>query len=204
MVDRDQGYSQIKASNGTWDKMASLCYGGQSKRNLEVRIPEWPPITPAGFTQVRMGESKGEKGPLGLWTFGLFTCLGLGVTGIPKNHTGNSRFLMHFMVSEGKKEDDQWNPFHKLVKDASLENMKGWMSIPDLSQQLPVGWSDLEAGYVDLVIKRMVQKMTELTGKAPKTVARPMALVVKHQLPHGTMQIDRNNEVEMDGYRVTQ
>ncbi|KAL9091307.1 MAG: hypothetical protein Q9165_004941 [Trypethelium subeluteriae] len=200
----DKGLPHIKTSNATWDKTASLYYGGQSKHDLEVRTPKRLPSAPPGFTRVPMGKSKGENSPRGLWTFGLYTCFGIGVTGTPKNHTEKSRFLMHYMISRGEKARDQWDTFQQLVEDARLQDIKGWLSIPDLSQQLPTGWSQKDTELMDLVIKEMVQKVTDLIGKAPKTVLRPMAMVEKDQFPYGIMQIDQNNSVEIDGHRVTQ
>ncbi|RAK99188.1 uncharacterized protein BO80DRAFT_426725 [Aspergillus ibericus CBS 121593] len=209
-------FAKIKASKATWEKAAKLCKSGASKRSdweewdddstvhlFDTRTTSWPPKTPSGFTEVRMDQEVGERDPLGLWTYGLVTCMGVGVTGTQTDSKKNSRFLMHLMASPSTMEK-QWGNFQKLVTESGVTNMEGWMSIPDTSKDVPSNWNEDDKELSDDVAEAIEGILTQLIGKAPKIVKRPMAPAIAHELPHGTMQIDKNNEVEIEGTKVTQ
>ncbi|PYI09230.1 hypothetical protein BO78DRAFT_416023 [Aspergillus sclerotiicarbonarius CBS 121057] len=208
-------FAKIKASKATWEKAAKLCKSGWSKRSegeewdddstghlFDKRTETWPPKPPAGFAKVDIHEEKGEK-YVGLWTFGLVTCMGVGVTGTQTDSHKDSRVMMH-LVSEPTSMEGQWGSFQKLVKESGMTNMEGWMSIPDTSQELPANWDEDDKELNENVAEAIEGALHQLIGKAPKIVKRPMAPAIAHQLPHGTMQIDRHNNVEIDGHRVTQ
>ena len=150
-----------------------------------------------------MGDHKGEKDPLGLWTYGLVTCIGVGVTGTPKDHNHDSRFLLHFLASPATVKS-QLNPFAADIKAAGLTNMEGWLSIPDTFSQTPANWNADNKKLADKMAEGIKGALTHIVGKAPKIVTHPMAPTVAHTLPHSTMQINKHNIIEIEGNKVTQ
>ncbi|PWY81713.1 hypothetical protein BO94DRAFT_601737 [Aspergillus sclerotioniger CBS 115572] len=198
-------FANIKASTSTWERAAKLCKEGYSKRDLDlhVRTNSWPPETPSGFNKVDMGEIKGALAPKGLWTYGLVTCIGLGVTGTQKDATKDARILMH-LPSTKKSLEERWGDLLKLVEEAGMTDMEGWMSIPDTENQVPSGWSADLKELTEEVAEAAEWGLKQVIGKTPKVVKRPMALAIAHTLPHGTMQIDKENKVEIDGVEYTQ
>ena len=195
-------FSKITANKATIDKSIQYCKKGRSKRDLDSRAP-WPPSVPGGFTAVTMGTHKGEKDPLGLWTYGLVTCIGVGVTGTPKDSKSDSRFLMHFMATHSSV-DSQLKPFADAIKSAGLTNMEGWLSLPDSTNKTPSDWTKDDKELADEMAEGITDALKYITGKDPKIVTRPMGPAVAHEAPHGFMQIDNKNNVDIEGDRVHQ
>ncbi|RAL17552.1 uncharacterized protein BO97DRAFT_474516 [Aspergillus homomorphus CBS 101889] len=204
-------FAKIKASKATWAKAAKLCKQGSHKReldefdgeyylyddydslapspdesltttinnnaNFKLRTNTWPPQPPAGFTSVEMGKQKGERDPMGLRTYGLVTCLGIGGTGTQADGSKNERFLMHLVAAQTGME----------------------RHIPDTRETT---WDAEFREFNDDLHQAVEEVLQELVGRAPKVVKRPVAPALAHTLPHGTMQIDRENRVQVDGRAV--
>ena len=100
--------------------------------------------------------------------------------------------------------DAQLTPFAAAIRAAGLTNMKGWLSIPNTSSQTPAEWTADDKELADMMAGGIKDALTQIFGKAPKTVTRPMAPAIAHTLPYGTMKIDQNDNVEIEGSKVTQ
>ncbi len=121
----------VQASDDTWRILESLCSGSATKRGLEARAPPGSP-----WDEVLMGGSKSYEVPIGLWTQKLRSCIGMGVTATKKDGGAQVRVLGHFTTDHLSKES-QWQKFLGLVDKDKWENRKGFMSVPDLENDVP-------------------------------------------------------------------
>ena len=190
-------FSKIKASKSSWDNVAKACASGATKRDLEARAP------PPGFNEVKMNEFLGAgEFPLGLWTGGLVTCLGVGITGTApaSNAKANTRFLLHLPATN--QATQVFQGFAAKVKESALTNMEGYLSYPELHSDMPdsggaraTQLSNEDKKLTGDMATAILDAVHELINKAPKVKVRPMS-------PAGTMQIDNQNHVEINGQAV--
>ena len=225
LMTRATKFSSLKGSAATWSKLSQLCAQGKKKRDFPLgmstslpdtprppfgqanmvpdeRVVTWPPDTPKGFTYVPQGKSNAAfSSGNGLWTYGLVTCLGISVVGTPPSAIAEPRHLLH-MESTQLVMDAQWDTFEKRVKGAKLTAMRGYMSVPDTTRNLPSTW---DAGMTQLtndIIAEARTRLTTLTGAVPTVKVRPMSRALAHETPYGTMWVDNRNEVYIEGLKA--
>ncbi|KAK0653106.1 hypothetical protein B0T16DRAFT_490829 [Cercophora newfieldiana] len=202
LVARATKFSSLKGSDASWQKLSTLCAQGKRKRSLQLRQVTWPPATPKGFTAVLQGKSDAAfASGNGLWTYGLVTCLGISVVGTPPSAIAEPRHMLH-MESTKLVMDAQWETFEKRVKGAKLTKMKGYMSVPDTTKNLPPTW---DAGMTQLtndIIAEAKTQLQALTGSAPVVKTRPMSRGLAHETPYGTMWVDNRNDVYIEGLKA--
>jgi hypothetical protein len=226
-------FSSLKGTAASWSKLSTLCAQGKRKRDLsylEIEISEdvhidarqvtWPPATPKGFTAVLQGKSDAAfASGNGLWTYGLVTCLGIGVVGTPPSAINEPRHMLH-MESTAAVMDAQWETFekrsvsppfpckrtvwltHDRVKNAKLTKMKGYMSVPDTTKNTPASWDADMTQLTDAIIAEARTRLQTLTGSAPVVKTRPMSRALAHETPYGTMWIDNRNDVFIEGLKA--
>ena len=130
--------------------------------------------------------------PINLYTKGLVTCIGVGITG---NGSKDTRFLLHVSASRSSI-DAQWPDLENGVRSAGLKNMQTYISAPDGCN---ADW-DLELEVKtqnDNMVKYVKSKLHALTNTEPNVFDRPMHL---HPVePQGTMEIDAEKNVFVEG-----
>ncbi|KAK4449746.1 hypothetical protein QBC34DRAFT_462227 [Podospora aff. communis PSN243] len=208
-------FSSLKGTAASWSKLSTLCAQGKRKRDLsslEIEISEdihidarqltWPPATPKGFTAVLQGKSDAAfASGNGLWTYGLVTCLGIGVVGTPPSAINEPRHMLH-MESTAAVMDAQWDTFEKRVKAAKLTRMRGYMSVPDTTRNTPASWDADMTQLTNAIIVEARTRLQTLTGSAPVVKTRPMSRALAHETPYGTMWIDNRNDVFIEGLKA--
>lgn len=134
--------------------------------------------------------------PFGPYTEGLVTCFGVGITG-----TGSKeiRFLVHIPAVEFML-NDQWSQFEQKVRGAGVTNMRGYMSAPESCDSDIENWDSLR-DESDRLVTILTSRLSSLTGNSPTVVNRPVR--ERPQPPQGTMQIDSNNRVSIQGRPVS-
>lgn len=177
---------QVHGSAAAWAALTSYCGQGSSKRDLESRSP-----APAGgpWQEVSMGDSQSYAGiPLGLWTQGLLSCIGIGVTG----NGGANRALGHF-TSDSSSKEAQWDKFSGLV--SGWTGVQCYMSKPDRSTNTA---SIMTNEALDLMDNVSAQLLARLNSLGPtKIVLRSMANTDGDT--DNTMSIDGQNNVLING-----
>ena len=176
---------QVKGSSDAWAALTQYCGGGSSKRDLEARAPA-PPGGP--WNEVQMGDSQSMAGiPIGLWTQGLLSCIGFGVTA-----DGGNRALGHFSSDESSKEA-QWDKFSGLVN--GWTGIQGYVSKPDRSTNTASIMTNEALDLMDQVTAQLIARMNSLGPT--KIVLRSMALGSGDT--DNTMSIDGQNNVLING-----
>ena len=130
--------------------------------------------------------------PINLYTKGLVTCIGVGITG---NGSKDTRFLLHVSASRSSI-DAQWPDLENGVRSAGLKNMQTYISAPDGGN---ADW-DLELEVKtqnDNMVKYVKSKLHALTNTEPNVFDRPMHLHPDE--PQGTMEIDAEKNVFVEG-----
>ena len=174
----------VKGSPAAWKALTTYCGGGSSKRDLEERANP-----PAGvFNEVKMGDSQSMTFPIGLWTQGLLSCIGFGIT------ADQGRALGHFSSDETSKEA-QWSKFAGLV--SGWTNMRAYISKPDRDTNTASIMTDEALDLMDRVADELKVRVDSLVTGAATVVKRSMA-------PGGgdtdnTMSIDGQNNVLING-----
>ena len=131
--------------------------------------------------------------PINLYTKGLVTCIGVGITG---NGSKDTRFLLHVSASRSSI-DAQWPDLENGVRSAGLKNMQTYISAPDGCN---ADW-DLEPEVKtqnDNIVEYVKSKLHALTNTDPRVFDRPMHLHPRE--PQGTMEIDAEKNVFVDGH----
>ena len=202
LVRRKDDNLGIHEPSKVWKHYAAFCPPVSTiKRDLEERAPKLPP----GHTQVTQGKSAAYNDlPIGLWTEHLITCIGVGLIGKTKEGNKDVRVLGHFQASEGFLKSE-WDAFEKLVDDAKLDkdSTKGFLSIPDLHNQLPTvpfAWTDDDAKLGKKIADKLEEKLNgKVKGKA-KVVTRPMLPAQQGTSDTaGTMSINPDNICYIEG-----
>ena len=130
--------------------------------------------------------------PINLYTKGLVTCIGVGITG---DGSKDTRFLLHVSASRSSI-DAQWPDLENGVRSAGLKNMQTYISAPDGCN---TDW-DLELEvktHNDNMVKYVKSKLHALTNTEPNVFDRPMHLHPDE--PQGTMEIDAEKNVFVEG-----
>jgi hypothetical protein len=91
----------------------NLGYAFSEDVHVDARQVTWPPATPKDFIAVLQGKSDAAfPSGNGLWTYGLVTCLGIGVVGTAASAINEPRHMLH-MESTAAVMDAQWETFEK-------------------------------------------------------------------------------------------
>ena len=176
---------QVKGSAAAWAALSQYCgSGGSSKRDLEARAPQ-PPGGP--WQEVKMGDSQSMTYPIGLWTQGLLSCIGIGVTA-----DGGKRALGHFTAEVSGKEA-QWEKFSGLVD--GWTGVQGYVSKPDRSTNTASIMNDEALDLMDQLSAQLIARMNSLGPT--KIVLRSMPLGTSDT--DNTMSIDGQNNVLING-----
>ena len=176
---------QVKGSPAAWAALAAYCGSAPSKRDLETRAPK----PPGPFMEVKMGDSQQMTFPVGLWTQGLLSCIGFGVT------ANEGRVLGHFSSDETTKEA-QWTKFKGLV--AGWTNVQGYVSKPDRNTNPPnSGMTDEALDLMDRVADELKVRLDSIVQGGATVVTRSMALSSGDT--DNTMSIDGQNNVLING-----
>ena len=131
--------------------------------------------------------------PINLYTQGLVTCIGVGITG---GGSKDTRFLLHVSASRSSI-DGLWPELENGVRSAGLKNMQTYISAPDGCN---TDW-DLELEvktHNDNMVKYVKSKLHALTNTEPNVFDRPMHLHPDE--PQGTMEIDAEKNVFVEGH----
>ena len=174
---------QVQGSAAAWQALTTYCgSGGSSKRDLESRAT--PPAGP--FNEITPGDSDSQTYPIGLWTQGLLSCIGIGVT------ADQGRALGHFTSDESSKEA-QWDKFAGLV--SGWTNIQGFVSQPDRSTNTSPIMNNEALDLMDRVSAALIGRMGSLGPTKP--VLRSMAPGTSNT--DNTMSIDGQNNVLING-----
>lgn len=152
--------------------------------------------------EVKQGESKVYKDiPLGLWTMGLVSCIGVGVTGNTKDGNKPVRVLGHFQGAESTL-GPEWRSFKQKLDDANVDKdtTHGYMSVPDFENQLPPGWDDELTKLGKKIVEELKDEVDNVIDGNPLVITRPMLPAFNHaDDTSGTMSIDGQQNVYIDG-----
>jgi len=200
LVRRDQNLDDdIEADDETWARYTAWCGSTVSKRGLETRAnkPSWI------HNEVAMGNAAEMSGiPIGLWTQGLVTCLGVGAIGTKKEGGATYRALAHFTADKFSKES-QWTRFKSMVENANLENVRTFLSVPDRENGVPDGWTDADKELAEEIESELKDRMDSLADGDAVKVVRQMKPAQERQGEAGSMGIDPSNVVYIEGNVVS-
>ena len=174
----------VHGSDAAWSALTTYCSGGSSKRDLETRAT----APPGAFNEVAMGDSQQMTYPIGLWTQGLLSCIGFGVT------ADQGRVLGHFTSGEDNKEA-QWEKFSGYV--SGWTNVRGYMSKPDRNTNTAAIMNDEALDLMDRVADELKARLDSIVQGGATVVTRSMTLGTGNT--DNTMSIDGSNNVLING-----
>lgn len=192
LVRRENLDDDVEADDDVWERYAAACGNTNAKRSNIYPRADPPP----GHTRVEMTKSEIWDGiPLGLWSEGFVSCIGLVVTGKKKGSDQTARVLGHFVAAKSTLES-QWSDFKGKVEGANLENIKGWLSLPHLDEGTVETW--------DKDMRELGEEIeSELKDRMDKLVDEDAMKVVRHMVPSTTMSVDKDNNVFVNGGQVS-
>ncbi|KAI0597524.1 hypothetical protein F4775DRAFT_559544 [Biscogniauxia sp. FL1348] len=197
-------FSKLDIDDDVWEALGKYCKEGagahvDTKRDLFVRATK-----PDGFDEIKPGNFDGKFKivPGGFWTDFLVSCHGIVVTGDASNAVAKNRFLGHSFATAAAL-DDMWTNMKKEIDAAGLSNIKAYLSVPDLSQDLPASWDDDLTEGAKLVEETMTKNLKALTGSVVVKTHK-MKESSERTSNEGTMQVDADLKVKINGQDVTQ
>lgn len=184
-----------------------------TKRYIEDRA-----ILPHAFADtVNMDAYKSVAKPtdaihMGLFTQQLSTCMAVVVTGT--STAGNTRHMLHLPSDEASLAGSTWAEFLASVKEAKLKDMKVYLRVPDLKNDLPktsegapLNWSATDAALAAKIQPLFLKQVETALGATPKVVTSPMGAVFRAEGEAGTMEVSgltvAETKVYIDGIVVS-
>ncbi|KAI1636980.1 hypothetical protein F4809DRAFT_606416 [Biscogniauxia mediterranea] len=202
--DSDGLFRSLDIDDDVWEALGKLCREGagahvDTKRDLFVRASK-----PDGFDEIKPGnyDGKFKVVPGGLWTDFLVSCHGIVVTGESANPVAKNRFLGHSFATAAAL-DDMWSKMKKDIEGAGLSNIKAYLSVPDLSNDLPNSWDDDLTDAAKKVEQTMTTNLKSLTGSVVVKTHKMKESSAKTS-NEGTMQVAADLKVQINGQDVTQ
>lgn len=187
----------IEGTDAAWKKAAQWCVDGANSatgtdsadsKRLAKRGP------PSLCTYIDIGGADGYDFPIGWWTSGLVTCIGVVVTGITETNT--KYHALGHLTADKNSIEGSWTKFVGKVNGQKLTNMKGYMRVPDTSSKKPGSWEQDDQDLSDSAVAKIKQRMTDLVGAEPQIKAGPMTKTAEND---GTMWVLADHVVAADG-----
>lgn len=133
----------------------------------------------------------------GVYTEGLVTCIGIIVTGEGSSPTTETLHVLHVPAAEFMIESE-WTKFKAGVEKAKLKNMKGTISIGDLSGAKPsvVPWDATVEALTKKWNDEMIKRLEALVGAANVSKkTHNMAKAEKGEGDEGILAADKTGKI---------